>query len=234
MLSRPLPQSGRTGLIAEFDHPVAFDDFPGGTISSRIAGLPPVPISTRQPASFICRACSVTAFLCGAATCRGFGRLLVPLEVDQDDSTASMTLGCTAVTGAVLRGWGASTIAARARFLDVWVGTRRLSRGTTAESGSDGSMPSRAMNATVLHVPLPCLRALLATRALVQASLWPCYRRVERSAGRHRCVSSCKPLSVSIESASRRIFGVHRDITTVRMVPATSSCAPNFGAALHG
>lgn len=112
----------------------------------------------------------------------------MPLKADQDDSTASMTLGCTAVTGAVLRGWGASTIAARARFLDVWVGTRRLSRGTTAESGSDGSMPSRGMNPTVLHVPLPCLRALQATRALVQASLWPCYRRVERSAGRHRSV----------------------------------------------
>lgn len=130
MLSRPLPQSGRTGLIPEFDHPVAFDDFPGGTISSRIAGLPPVPISTRQPASFICRACSVTAFLCGAATCRGFGRLLVPLEVDQDDSTASMTLGCTAVTGDVLRGWGASTIAVRARFLDVWVGIRSALPGS--------------------------------------------------------------------------------------------------------
>lgn len=156
-----------------------------------------------------------------------------PLEADRDDSTAG-TLGCTGVTGAVLRGWGASTIAARARFLDVWVGTRRLSRGTTAESGSDGSMPSRGMNATVLHVPLPCLRALLATRALVQASLWPCYHRVERSAGRHRCVSSCKPLSIGIESASRRIFGVHRDITAVRMVPATSNCAANVGAALHG
>ncbi|MDP9546697.1 UNVERIFIED_ORG: hypothetical protein J2811_004805 [Burkholderia cepacia] len=156
-----------------------------------------------------------------------------PLEADRDDSTAS-TLGCTGVTGDMLRGWGASTIEASARFLDVWVGTRRLSRGTTAESGSDGSMPSRGMNPTVLHVPLPCLRALQATRALVQASLWPCYRRVERSAGRHRCVSSCKPLSVSIESASRRIFGVHRDITAVRMVPATSNCAANVGAALHG
>lgn len=93
-----------------------------------------------------------------------------PLEADRDDSTAS-TLGCTGVTGDMLRGWGASTIEASARFLDVWVGTRRLSRGTTAESGSDGSMPSRGMNPTVLHVPLPCLRALQATRALVQASL---------------------------------------------------------------